>query len=68
MAEALGEEETARRVLTVLYKLSDGQTGVPVSKKLVKAEVERLGVLEMSLKEFEGFRARVVMAAKAKNN
>ncbi|MGI8996427.1 MAG: hypothetical protein ACR2GW_07110 [Pyrinomonadaceae bacterium] len=68
MAETQSEEETQRRVLTVLYKLSDGQANVPVPKKVVLAEVSRLGVLEMSLEEFEAFRASTVMAAKAKHN
>ena len=56
----LGMEEAGRRTLCVLYRLSQGMSGIDVRLQDLLDEINRLGVMSMSMEEFEHFRAASV--------
>ena len=51
----LSKEEKERRILLVIYRLSQGSPGILIQKDNLLKEINKLGVMEMSEAEFEQF-------------
>ncbi len=59
----ISEQELKWRVLVIVYSLSNGQSGVPVSRQAIREESERIGVKGMTASEFELYRQQAIARA-----
>lgn len=70
MAWAIEEDDDQDhiRLLTLLYKLTDGKTGVSIDEDLLMLEASRIGLFSMSSDEFAAWHSKVIKEVEQKKN